>query len=47
MFDLSSMGPIGHQMKAIQDQISREEVESSIAGGKVKVRANEIGRAHV
>lgn len=41
MFDLSGgMGAIGQQMKAIQSAIAKEEVEGSVAGGKVRVRVN-------
>lgn len=45
MFDLGGggggmMGALGQQMKAIQDVIAKEEVEGSVADGKVRVRVN-------
>ncbi len=33
-------GALGEQMRRIQEEISREELEASVAGGKVRVKVN-------
>lgn len=33
-------GALGEQMRRIQEEIAKEQVEASVAGGKVRVRAN-------
>ena len=35
------------RMKKVQDEMSKREFEGTSGGGAVKVKVNEIGRAHV
>jgi DNA-binding YbaB/EbfC family protein len=44
MFDKAGMGgmfgALGDQMRKMQEQVAQEEVEGSVAGGKLRVRVN-------
>jgi DNA-binding YbaB/EbfC family protein len=41
MFDkMGMLGALGDQMRQMQDEVTREEMDVAVAGGKIKVRVN-------